>query len=55
MPILVEWTTDLELNNCRYCEDMADSGPYLPEEIENEIPAHSNCGCTLVPYFSEDE
>ncbi len=54
MPILVEWSLDLELNNCEFCESMSDSGPYLPEEVDGDIPAHINCGCTLVPYFTDD-
>ncbi len=45
----VDWVLDLELNNCPYCEDMADGGPYDPSEVDGLIPAHANCGCTLVP------
>lgn len=51
----VEWVLDLELNNCPYCEDMANGGPYDLEEVSDEVPAHSNCGCTLIPILGEDE
>ena len=47
----VEWVLDLELNNCSYCQDMADDSPYDPSDVDGLIPAHSNCGCTLVPIF----
>ena len=47
----VEWVLDLELNNCDYCTDMANDGPYDPADVEGEIPAHANCGCTLIPIF----
>lgn len=49
----VEWSLDLELNNCPYCEDMAAGSPYDPEEVQDEIPAHANCGCTLIPIFND--
>lgn len=52
--MLVEWTLDLELNNCSYCEDMAAGGPYKPEDVESEIPVHVNCGCSLVPVEDPD-
>lgn len=45
----VDWVLDLELNNCSYCEDMADNGPYNPTDVDGLIPAHANCGCTLIP------
>lgn len=47
--LLVDWTLDLELNNCEYCMYMADNSPYNPSEVEGEIPVHGRCGCTLVP------
>lgn len=50
----VDWSLDLELNNCPYCEEMADGGPYDPAEVDGLIPAHANCGCTLVPIFDEE-
>ena len=49
----VDWVLDLELNNCSYCEDMANSGPYNPEDVDGEIPAHANCGCTLIPLLPD--
>jgi len=51
----VEWVLDLELNNCPYCEDMADGGPYDLEEVSDEVPAHSNCGCTLIPILGDGD
>lgn len=45
----VDWVLDLELNNCPYCQDMADGGPYNPLDVDGLIPAHANCGCTLIP------
>lgn len=49
----VEWVLDLELNNCPDCQDMADGGPYAPEDVDGLIPLHVNCGCSLVPILGD--
>lgn len=51
--MMVDWVLDLELNNCPYCEDMANGGPYEPDEVLDQIPLHANCGCALVPILGD--
>lgn len=42
------------------CDDLADGGPYTPEQADGLIPAHPHCMCTLTPridpkYLGETE
>ncbi len=42
------------------CDDLADEGPYSPEEADGLIPAHPHCMCMVTPvidpqYLGEDE
>ncbi len=42
------------------CDDLADNGPYSPEEAADAIPAHPHCMCYLTPiinpkYLGEEE
>lgn len=46
--LLVEWSVDLELNNCEYCLSK-DGEIFEASEVEGEIPVHARCGCTLIP------
>ena len=42
------------------CDDLADAGPYSPEDADGLIPAHPHCMCMLTPvidpqYLGEEE
>jgi len=42
------------------CDDLAEGGPYTPDEAQGLIPAHPHCMCMLTPridpkYLGEDE
>lgn len=52
--MLVQWSIDLELNNCPDCEER-DGEIYEPGEVDGDIPMHARCGCTLIPVEGDNE
>lgn len=36
------------------CDDLADGGPYTPEEADGLIPAHPHCMCSLTPRINPE-
>ncbi len=36
------------------CDDLADDGPYSPEEADGLIPAHPHCMCLLTPVIAPE-
>jgi hypothetical protein len=50
----VNWTTAGDDLVCIACEDMADGSPYPIEEVEDMIPLHPNCRCSLTPATGGD-
>lgn len=45
----VEITLSPEHDEPDECDDLADGGPYSPEEAAAELPAHPHCMCSITP------